>query len=463
MTGLLGLAFLLSIAAPPIASPPNAPPPNAPPPNAPPPTSDATTETSGIRIILHYDGRQRMCGRIQQQTADGITLITEDGKAHTIETRRIVGVEHLLKLPAPAEGVVRLVDGREFRGMLRHDECDVVELLMHDTPLTIKRDRVAAVWLLEPVEKRYKALKVMMPVERPDAHLALCEWLVSEGAWELAITELKAHTTQHRSHEAARLLRVALAQQTLAQNSDTDPPDPKPASKATGPPPVDDSAVNLIRVYEIDFDNPPPITINADVRRDFLDSYGTSSLLPQDDAGREALISGEAIEVLKLMFAHRAREFYGLVNVQAEPNALRQFRQAVHDAWLVPRCGMLACHGGPDAGRFRLLHAGRLNDRIRTSNLLILDELVLDGVPMIDWRNPMQSTLIQYALPREHATRPHPDVAAWKPALGTPDSHRARLATKWIGSMLRDPRPEYPVQPPIVAIPKPTDTPRLPR
>ena len=453
MTGLIGLVFLLTIAAPPAASPPN----------APPPTPDATDETIERRIILHYDGRQRMCGRVQQQTADGITMIAGDGEAHTIETSRIVGIEPLLNLPAPAEGVVRLIDGREFRGMLRNDDCNVVELIMHDTPLTIERDRVAAVWLLEPVQKRYESLKVMMPIERPDAHLALCEWLVSEGAWELAITELKAHTALHRSREAARLLRVAIAQQTLAQRSGTGSTDQKPLSKSTGPPPVDDSAVNLIRVYEIDFDNPPPITIDADVRHDFLDSYSTSSLLPQDEDSRKGLINGEAIEILKLMFAHRAREFYGLVNVQAEPNSLQQFRQAVHDAWLVPRCGMLACHGGPDAGRFRLLRAGRLNDRIRTSNLLILDELVLDGVPMIDWRNPIQSTLIQYALPREHAARPHPDVAAWKPALKTPDSHRARLATKWIESMLRDPRPEYPVQAPIVATPNPTDTPRLPR
>ena len=125
-----------------------------------------------------------MCGHVQQQTADSITMVAEDGEAHTIETRRIVGIEPLLNLPAPAEGVVRLIDGREFRGMLRNDDCNVVELIMHDTPLTIERDRVAAVWLLEPVQKRYESLKVMMPVERPDAHLALCEWLVSEGAWE---------------------------------------------------------------------------------------------------------------------------------------------------------------------------------------------------------------------------------------------------------------------------------------
>jgi hypothetical protein len=422
-----------------------------------------TDGQSGTRIILHYDGRQRLCGLLLQQDENGVTMTDEDGDRHTIDAHRVIGIEPLLTLPVPTEGVVRLIDGREFRGLLRRDDCDAVELLMHDVPLEIKRDRVSAVWLLEPVEKRYQSLKELMPVTRPAAHLALCEWLVSEQAWGLAITELKAHVAAHRSPEAARLLRVARAQQDLAQRATKSSGDSPAKAEPAGPTPVDDAAVNLIRVYEIDFDNPPPIRISADVRRAFVASYGTSALLPQDEAGRNALIDGEAIEILKLMFAHRAREFYAQVEVQAEPAALRQFRQAVHDTWLVPRCGMRACHGGPDAGRFRLLRANRFTDRIRTSNLLILDELELDGLPMIDWREPMQSTLIQYALPRNLADRPHPPVAAWKPTLESPDAHRTRLTVKWIESMLREPRPDYPVQAPVQLPPAARSTPRAPR
>jgi hypothetical protein len=89
--------------------------------------------------------------------------------------------------------------------------------------------------------------------------------------------------------------------------------------------------------------------------------------------------------------------------------------------------------------------------------------LTLDGHPMIDWVDPLQSTLIQYALPLEHATRPHPAVAGWRPALVSPQSRTTQGTVQWIESMLRSPRPTYPVEPPIKAPVETADTPRLPR
>ncbi len=434
------------------------------PPATPASAASAAAETATpARVIVHYDGRHRLCGVLEADTPEGVTVRDESGVSHQIERLRVVAVEPLLNLPAPAEGIVQMTDGRRFRGVLRRDGCDAVDLLLHDVPLQITRDKVAAVWLLEPVHVRHAAIKPMMPVDRPGPHLSMCRWLISEGAWDLAVTELEDHTTAHRSVEAARLLKFARAQQTLANSDAPVTPAGDVSTKLETIEPVDDAAVNLVRVYEVDFDDPPPLRIDRETRAAFLDAYATSALLPPPGPERDAVRDGDPLELLKLMFAHRAREFYGRVQVLDEPDALRRFRQSVHDAWLLPRCGMRACHGGPNAGRFTLVRGGRIDDRIRTSNLLLLEALSDQGRPMIDWASPERSLLIQHALPRDVAEFPHPPVSGWRPAMEAVESHRGELTVEWIESMMSDPRPAYPVAAPALPAKPADDAPRMPR
>jgi hypothetical protein len=418
------------------------------------------------RCIVHYDGQHRVCGELRSRDKDAVHVTDQDGTTHTIPMQRVVAIEPLLELPTPTEGVVELIDGRQLRGLLKRDGCDAVEIMLHGVPIKLERERVARVWILAPLEQRYAELKRSMTVDRPRAHLALCRWLVSERAWELAVPELEAHVGAHRSAEAIKLLRLARAHRELGRQQAASPPtgrDSTPTSMTTDPVPVDEAAVNLIRVYEVDLSDPPPMRIDDDTRLAFLEAYRTSTLLPQTDEGRAALLAAEPVDMLRLMFAHRAREFYGRVQVLQEPEALRQFRQSVHDLWLVPRCGTTDCHGGTGGGRFRLLRARRMDDRLRTSNLLILDALALDGHSMIDWNEPMQSTLIQYALPVDKASRPHPPVAGWRAALESPKSRTTLATARWIESMMRSPRPEYPVEPPVQLLSETRETTRLPR
>jgi hypothetical protein len=428
-------------------------------------TPASAPEIAPTRCIIHYDGQHRLCGTLLGTDEKSVQIEGEDGETHVIPIPRIVGIEYLLELPAPTEGIVELIDGRQLRGLLKHDSCDTVEIMMHGVPIDIKRTRISRVWTIEPVEERYETLKLSMPIERAGAHLALCRWLIAEKAWNLAVPELEAHIAAHRSAQAVRMLRVARAHQHLS-SSNSDKKDGPRSSKTdtpTGLQPVEKAAVNLIRVYELDLNDPPPLRISGETRQAFLDAYNTSTLLPQTDEGRAALMASEPLDILKLMFAHRAREFYGRVEVLNEPVAIRRFRQSVHDLWLIPRCGNTACHGGPDAGRFQLVTGNPLDDRIRTSNLLILDDLVLDGQPLINWNEPIQSTLIQYALPRTKAARPHPAVSGWRPAMDATQSVSALGTVNWIKSMMRSPRPIYPIEPPTDPSKRVTNGPRLPR
>ena len=163
------------------------------------------------------------------------------------------------------------------------------------------------------------------------------------------------------------------------------------------------------------------------------------------------------------MFQLQAREHYPSVDIITEPPSLRRFRQHVHDAWVVPRCGMRACHGGPDAGRFMLYRSPRMNDRLRMSNLLILDELIVDDGPLIDWDRPADSVLLQYALPRDEATHPHPPVDGWRAVFPRINSGSMATSQRWIESMQRSPRPEYPIQSPISARQTPQEAQQTPQ
>jgi len=430
---------------------------------SPPPVDDDEAITK--RCLVIFDGRHELCGECTAQHDGGLTVVDEDGESHQLTQSRIVFTQWLLDVPAPAEGVVELTDGRQLRGLIKSDTCSGVEMTLHGVPLLLERQTVASAWFLEPVETRYQQLKPLMPINRSEAHLSLCRWLVEEQAWDLAVAELEAHVEQHRSVEATRLLRVARAHAKLLDAPDRNPDSPKEtdnSSAHTEPASVDARAVNLVRVFEIDLANPPDISIAPEVRQAFLNAYQQSALLPQSEEGRQTLLNGPAIDLLKQMFSHRAREFYGSVRVLSEPVAMRRFRESVHDQWLLPRCASTSCHGGPDAGRFRLLRGRRLDDGIRTSNLLILNSLTLDGQPMIDWNTPTKSMLIQSALPRAVATHPHPAVDGWRPTLDTLDGPRTMATIRWIESMMRSPRPSYPVEPPT--FPKtPPSGPRLPR
>ncbi|HWB20774.1 MAG TPA: hypothetical protein VG711_10765, partial [Phycisphaerales bacterium] len=129
--------------------------------------------------------------------------------------------------------------------------------------------------------------------------------------------------------------------------------------------------VNLIRVYEIDFDHPPKVAVSADTIRELLEKYGTSELIPASQTDRTALFRADPLEIVRLMFALRARDLYPKVQVLSEPQSLLLFKQRVHDTWLMNNCATSRCHGGVGAGRFYLNRHNykETSGRVRYSNL----------------------------------------------------------------------------------------------
>jgi hypothetical protein len=203
--------------------------------------------------------------------------------------------------------------------------------------------------------------------------------------------------------------------------------------------------VNLIRVYEIDFERPPKLSLEAETIRAMIDQYGASGLIPRTEAERRGLYRADSLEIVKLLFKLRARELYPQVNVITEPWALNLFRRRVHNTWLLNSCATARCHGSGQGSRFYLHRRRYKDERVRYTNLLILQKLDLDpDWPLINYDEPMMSLIVQYGLPRQQARKPHPEVQGWKPVFGPAGQRMLRDTIKWIDSMMK-PRPEYPV------------------
>ena len=68
----------------------------------------------------------------------------------------------------------------------------------------------------------------------------------------------------------------------------------------------------------------------------------------------------------------------------------------------------------------------------------------MDGKRLVDFEDPPDSLLIQYATQRNLARYPHPDVSGWKPVFSKSTPQLLSETLEWIRGM-HQPRPKYPV------------------
>jgi hypothetical protein len=400
------------------------------------------------RVIVRVSRDLEVAGYVELEDADVIVLRTPTRKLESFIKSRIVGIVRLVD-PAPGQsGTAYLRNGQTRSGVVIEDGFDQVVLEIEGIRARLARTEVQEVVLEPTFEERYAQYKASLGPHMHDQHMELCRWLVSQRRYELARQELEALLAQAPLPDARRLLEIVLAQidlqsrsrlrSTIREEPRADDPHPEPAL-----PSRDD--VNIIRVYEIDPQRPPRVSVDPETIHALIDRYGSSDLFPSSPEERTALFRADPAVVVRLMLQLRATDLYPQIQVLTEPYSLNLFRRRVHDAWLIPGCATSRCHGGPEPGRFFLYRRDHKDPRVRYANLLILERLDLDPEwPLIDYHDPMSSLVIQHALPREAARKPHPDVRGWAPLLGRGRERLLRQTIAWIESMAR-PRPIYPV------------------
>ena len=425
------------------------------------------------RVVLRVNRNTDVKGYLELEDDEVVVIRDLHGNRQSFAKARVQIVR--LTEPQPEQtGIVRMIDGQIRRGIIIDDGFNEVIVEIEGIRANLKRETVDYVELAPTVEELYAEYKKSLDPTNHDAHLTLCRWLFEKRRYELAKDETLALLEKVEMPEARSLLNLINAQLALKVK-----PAPAPEAEGAGdgeaaetPRPETDSGpvrladvlpdqiistedVNLIRVYEIDFDHAPRVTITPDAVRTLIEKYGTNSLIPANQTGRNALFrtaADDPLQIVRLMFELRARDLYGQVQVNSEPYALNLFRRRVHDTWLINTCATNACHGGLTAGSFFLHRRDYKDERVRFTNMLILERLKLDpDWPLINFERPEDSLIIQYALPRDLARKPHPRVDGWKAAFSPANTRLKEEAIEWINSMM-PPRPEYPVEfePPVL-------------
>lgn len=280
------------------------------------------------------------------------------------------------------------------------------------------------------------------------ARYALARWLFDQGAFSLALQHvqlLEARMAQEDKldpslSQQVRFLRLQVQQRLKS------PGDSQPAASPLPPHPLlTPQQINVIRVWESDPTQQPRVRIPRAILDQVLVQYGDSPLVPKGRAQREVQ-SWPGWRKLELLFALRAREFYGSVQVLDEPRSLAAFRQSIHPGYVLSTCASVNCHASADRG-LTLYRTAPASDATLYTNFYILSQAATPSGRLIDRAEPEKSLLVQYGLPREQAQTPHPSVPGWRAALrGRQDPLYARLV-QWIGRQLYQPEPDYGIDP----------------
>jgi hypothetical protein len=493
LLGTTSLAVAVALGATPPPAPP--PTPTAPPtptgPATPPPATDpAPTPASppaapvGVppsssrplvpkpgekprRVYVIEDKFSEFYGIVRAEEDDRVILEQVGGKLREFYRSRVLEIIELVE-PEPGQpGVVYMRDGRSYSGTIIADNYDGVEVEIKGIKQRLPRRDVHHVTLTLTPRQFYEKARKEIGADQYTDRMRLARYLFNKKMYLEAREELVSLLEVIDLHEAKELLRTVEAQLALATPV---PPSVAPESGPLAEPPpgalrednsgkgpvrfvdtlpdriLTDEDVNLIRVYEIDFNDPPRVTVSPDTIRELIEKYADSELIPENAEARSSLFRAEPIRIVRLMFDLKARELYSKIEVTSEPHALALFRQRIHNTWLIGNCATSRCHGGVDAGRFFLHTKDHKDDRVRYTNLLILERLRIPGKPpLIDWEKPTDSLIIQYGLPRDVARYPHPDVKGWEPVFTRITKRLIDDFAAWCRSMYQ-PRPSYPVE-----------------
>ena len=438
-----------------------------------------STEPEPIHQVWIFIDRWKEFGGTVVSETDLIITVTDGLETRTFNKAKVLDIIELVHPKPGQRGLVQLRDGTIVRGEILKDSLEEVEFQVDSVRGRVPREKVYRVMLELEFETRYARIKAAIAPEEHGRRLGLARWLTDQDRLDLAVTELEALLRDGDVEEAREMLREinARVKLELAVKESKENSKKKAASKAAdaaaaeqeqtadagsnsaktaprGAPttremlPKDllsNDDVNLIRVYEIDFKDPPRLTVSPEGVRQLILRYGSSALVPATTQERNALYSKSSVEIARLMFDLKARDLYNYIEVEEDPTSVAKFRTRVHNSWLISNCATSRCHGGVDAGRFFLYTGNAKDQRIRYTNLLTLLNFKVDGKPVVNFEDPPDSLLIQYAMTRSSARYPHPDVKGWRPVLSTTTPQLLQDTLDWIRSMYQ-PRPEYPVK-----------------
>ena len=366
------------------------------------------------------------------------------------------------------ECVLTMTSGRKITGFLIESLDDAVVIRLEGIDTTYRRKNIDSIEFLPPVSERYRELREQIEDTDIETRLILVEWLRAREAYTLAFIELEAILEIAPDYPEAKTLhtwlKAYLNLKSKTKKRRTSVPDraerPAPVPEP-GPPVLSEEQVNLMRVYELDLRDPPRLLVPDKTLEKLIARYPEK--FPMNAEDREELFELSEPEKLRLLFTHRARDLYPEVKILEDPAMMEAFRESVHarNGWLINACASTRCHGGEEAGAFRLVNQNPNSVETAYTNFFIIDHFLLkDGTPLLDLENPERAPLLQLATRQANAIRTHPEVplerpgARYRPIFRSSRDRKFQQAVDWIRSIYR-PRVEYDIGYPPPPPPEP--------
>lgn len=356
----------------------------------------------------------------------------------------------LLAAPADARtAVLTTKDGDTYEGELVAQTATVVVLNVRGIEASFSQDNVASITIRESPGEVFRKKRAALADDDLEGRLELAELMVEEDALSLARRELVS--LQRDFPEAVRvgeLLTLVEAKLRLEQTrsdrtadrgrADDDRPGRQGPTEDN--PYLTPEQINLIRVYEVDLEQKPRISIAPQAIEAFFERYGDRDDVPRGKRERSEFKRLPGHEQLDVFFKVQARDLYDQVNVRTEPEALSQYRRSVNNQY-VARYFAPSFAQGQIAGL--VLLSSRPDDETEAyTNFYLLSAFSYEGNPLIDRDEPESSLLLQWGLVRDAAKFPAPDIAGWKPKFRSPQDADFRRYVDWIDSLF-DGEPDY--------------------
>ncbi len=359
------------------------------------------------------------------------------------------------------EAVVTTADGRVLTGELVSQDEATVTLLISGIKTPIPRRSIQSVEIKAEPREQYREMRSKLDDGDLDGRYRLAYTMYEKKWYDLALSELQSIEQSFPESKKVKALAIVVSGRLAQQQAQTDPPDARhsarPSATATTDQITDgdedlrltEEQIALIRVYEVDLDVQPRITVPAETIDKLFEKYASDDRLNKD---RKAFRRLPGHEQLGILFDLQARELYGEVVIRQDSPALKAFRSQIHQRYVLNYCAATACHSNGSQDGLHLLRLQPNSDATLYTNFYVLTRYENQVGKMIDRDTPRRSLLLQYGLAREVAATPHPDTSGWRAQFVSEDDERFQQYADVLEGFW-SPAPEYginytPAQPP---------------
>ncbi|MEE9405639.1 MAG: hypothetical protein V3V20_12165 [Algisphaera sp.] len=357
---------------------------------------------------------------------------------------------------------VRTTDGRLFTGALIRDVPSHVMLRIAGIETRIERRDVEVVTPRPSAAEVFAEKRSALADDDLVGRYALARGMFEENELDLAERELVTlGFIFPQDKPVKRLLAAVKARQALQDDKaassigDPTPGDSVPeAPEALGdaeskeptrrrqrgserPTYLSDAHMALVRVYEINLSDPelPRISVPAEVLQKAIAQHPNHPATPRSSEARQRLQKSSGREQLQRLFEMEARALYPLVKVGGDPESLAVFRHEINPQhvarYFEPTFGQGHVPG------LNLLHWRPTTVPEAYTNFVALVHFEHEGHRMIDRFAPDESLLLQWALPRDLARHPAPDLPHWQPRFRSTTDPRYTRLRAWIDGLVK--------------------------